>query len=165
MAIKRFLQICCIVNDVEKTKQVLRDEYGFTNWAPKEDFGGPVTDYQINGEPAVLNNKAEFCTAFGIEWEFIEPKSGPLKPWLDEHGPGVHHFAVLTDDSYEEFGAKAKRLTGKDVWLHGTAPSVGMDYSYYDLTSVIGMFLEVYNEDRPHPSGFNMDAQPDPPLE
>ena len=40
-----------------------------------------------------------------------------------------------------------------------------MDYSYYDLTSVIGMFLEVYNENRPHPSGFNMDAQPDPPLE
>ena len=99
MAIKRFLQICCIVNDVEQTKQVLRDEYGFTNWAPKEDFGGPVTDYKINGEPAVLNNKAEFCTAFGIEWEFIEPKSGPLKPWLDEHGPGVHHFAVLTDES------------------------------------------------------------------
>ena len=66
MAIKRFLQVCCIVNDVEKTKQVLRDEYGFTNWAPKEDFGGPVTDYTINGQPAELNNKAEFCTAFGM---------------------------------------------------------------------------------------------------
>lgn len=161
MALKRFLQICCIVEDVDKAKQILRDEFGFTDWAPAGGFGpNAIQDYTINGKPATLDNKSAFCMAFGIEWEFIQPNSGPLKTWIEEHGPGVHHFAVISDDSYQEFHDRCKRLSGKEVWLHGEAPSVGMDYSYYDLTKEIGMFLEVYNEPRPHTSGFNIEEKP-----
>ena len=160
MSLKRFLQICCVVEDVEKTQKILTEEFGFTKWAPSGGFDKPITDYTINGKPAVLDNKSAFCDAFGIQWEFIEPQSGPLKQWITEHGPGIHHFAVISEDSYQEFHDRCERLSGKDVWLHGVAPSVGMDYSYYDLTKEIGMFLEVYNEAQPHTSGFNIDEEP-----
>lgn len=163
MALTRFLQICVIVEDVEKARKYLTEEFGFKNWAPSGgDFLSKINDYTINGQPAKLDNRAAFCRAFGLEWELIQPSSGPLKAWIDEHGPGVHHFAVLTDDSYEEFGERCKRISGKDVWLHGESPTVGMDYSYYDLTKEIGMFLEVYNEARSHDDvGFLMDSEPD----
>ena len=158
MALKRLLQIGVIVEDADKTKQILTEKFGFTDWAPDEGLGGKLTDYAVNGVPAKLDNNVKFCTAFGLEWEFIEPKSGPLKTWLEEHGPGIHHIAVIDDRSYGEFRDLCKELSGKDVFLNGTAPSIGMDYSYYDLSKEIGMFVEVYNEERVHTSGFNIDA-------
>ena len=162
MALTRLLQICAIVEDVEKAKKILTEVYGFKNWKEGEEFGAPITDYTINGKPAVLDNKSAFCTCFGLEWELIEPHSGPLKKWLDERGPGIHHLAFVNDDSYEDFYKTAKEISGKDVWLHGESPTVGMDYSYFDLTKEVGMFIEVYNEDRPFATGFKIDTPPDP---
>lgn len=162
MAINRLLQICVIVEDVEKATRILTDVYGFPEFRVSDSLNANLQDYTINGEPAPLDNKSGFCIAFGLEWELIEPRSGPLKKWLDERGPGIHHLAVLTDESYEQFGETAKKLSGKDVWLNGVSPTFGMDYSYFDLTKEVGMFLEVYNEDREHPVGFFRDTPPDP---
>lgn len=162
MTVNRLLQICCIVDDVDKACKILTETYGFPKFDITDCLESNMKDYTINGEPAPLDNKAGFCVAFGLEWELIEPRSGPLKKWLDERGPGIHHLAVLTDETYEGFAKTAKELSGKDVWLNGKAASVGMDYSYFDLTKEIGMFLEVYNEDRDHPVGFFRDTPPDP---
>jgi len=162
MALTRLLQICVVVEDVEKAKRIMTDVYGFKGWKEGAEFGEPITDYTINGEPAVLDNNSRFCYCFGLEWELIEPHSGPLKKWLDEHGPGIHHLAFKSDDSYEDFYKTAKELSGKDVFLNGVSKKVGMDYSYFDLTKEIGMFVEVYNEDKAYDTGFRIDAKPDP---
>ena len=164
MALKRLVQISCLVENLERARKIMTEEFGFSIWWGTEGMP-PFDDYTINGEPAAYDNKIAFCEAFGLEWEFIEPKSGPLLAWIQEHGPGIHHLAFLQEESFQEFDAKVKRIMRKDTWLRGQSKTLGMDYSFYDLTKEVGMFFEIYNNDQPHPLGFNMDARPDPPID
>ena len=43
-------------------------------------------------------------------------------------------------------------LTGKDPWIHAKEDNgktgEGMEYAYLDLRKELGLFLEIYNEDR-----------------
>ena len=78
----------------------------------------------------------------------MQPISGsPLSDWLREHGPGIHHIAFLYEEGGEKFIERYKEFTGREIWMNGTADSVGMDYSYLDLTKEIGFFVEAYRED------------------
>jgi methylmalonyl-CoA/ethylmalonyl-CoA epimerase len=146
---KKLLQIGIIVDDVDKCVKNYEEHFGMGPWRitymDKEHFPKLMAD----GKPTDMANKCAFCDAYGIELELIEPLApSAYKTWLDEHGPGIHHIAVITKDSFGEVMDKCRELTGKDAWLHGQEPDIGMDFAYLDLTKQLGIFVEIYNEDR-----------------
>jgi methylmalonyl-CoA/ethylmalonyl-CoA epimerase len=146
---KRLLQIGIIVDDVDKCVKNYEEHFGMGPWRvtymDREHFPQLMAD----GKPTDMANKCAFCDAYGIELELIQPLApSAYKTWLDEHGPGIHHIAVITKDPFGEVMEKCRELTGKDAWLHGQDPGIGMDFAYLDLTKQLGLFVEIYNEDR-----------------
>jgi len=151
MAATRFLQIAVVVKDVDLAYKTFTELFGFeieNKPTPVTKMGEALPDMTINGKPCEYVARNLFFKAFNLEWEMMQPISGsPLADWLETHGPGIHHLAFLYEEGGERFIERYQEFTGKDVWMNGTAPSVGMDYNYLDLTDEIGFFVEAYRED------------------
>lgn len=145
----KLLQIGIVVRDVDAAVRQFEENYGIGPWRidffDRETFKG----LKIDGEVATIQNKCAFCSAFGMEFELIEPITDSVfKQWLEAHGPGIHHLAVVPRDGFDAALARHKALTGKDAWLRGQDDTVGMDFAYLDLTDQLGFMLEMFNEDR-----------------
>ncbi|MDL2293008.1 VOC family protein [Ruminococcaceae bacterium OttesenSCG-928-D13] len=154
--ITKLLQLGIIVEDVEETIRHYDEDYGIGPWKrstfDKENF----PDLTIDGKPSDMKALFAFCDAFGMEIELIQPVTeSAYKTWLDEHGPGLHHIAAITEGGFDKALARHKQLTGKDPWVRGQS-SIGMDFAYLDLSKELGLFIELYNEDR--------SAQPGHPI-
>lgn len=147
----KLLQIGIIVRDVDACVKRFEEDYGFGPWKVNIMSNEiPVfKEMTINGEKTDFKIKTAMCNCFGMEFELIEPISdSSYKTWLEEHGPGLHHLAFLTKDNYEDLLADHKKLTGKDPWVRGECPTVGMDFSYLDFTEQLGFIAEVYGMDK-----------------
>ena len=60
----------------------------------------------------------------------------------------MHHIALITRDSFTEVVEEHKKLTGRDPWLWCKDPQIGMEFAYLDLHKELGLFLEIYNEEK-----------------
>lgn len=149
----KLLQLGIIVEDVEAAVKRYEEQYGMGPW--KFFNFGPETfpKMLVDGKPGMVEAKFAFCQAYGFEIELIQPISdSPYKTWLKEHGPGIHHIAAVTRDSFDDVIAQHEKLTGKKPWLwckedNGKVRE-GMEFAYLDLTKELGIFVELYNEDR-----------------
>ena len=61
----------------------------------------PTEDLTIDGKRETgIVSKLAFLRAYGMEFELIQPiGDSAFKTWLEEHGPGIHHIAAVTDDN------------------------------------------------------------------
>ena len=151
-ALKQMLQIGILVRDVEASVKYFEEEFGMGPWETATmQNAGPLEDLTIDGKPfdGVLAKMA-FLHRFGFEIELIEPVGdSPYKTWIDEHGPGVHHIAFVTEDKYDDVLAKHKEKTGRDPWIRGQGMNNLMDFSYLDLREEIGLLVECYRNIKP----------------
>lgn len=148
----RLLQLGIVVEDADLAYKTFTELFGFEiEKAPAPEGRNMrefIKDMTINGEPSQYISRGIMFKAFNLEWEIMQPISGgPLADWLKEHGPGIHHLAFLYEEGGEKFIERYQEFTGRGIWLRGEAPSVGMDYSYLDLTKEVGFFVEAYRED------------------
>ncbi len=141
------LQIGIIVRDRDKAVAgweklgfKMREVGGMSGEQP------PFDDLTIDGKRrAELVSKTAFFNCYGMEIELIEPVADtPYKKWLDEHGPGIHHIAVITEDSYDKVLEDYKAEKGEDPWIRGVAMGGMMDFSYLDLREDLGIIAEIY---------------------
>ncbi len=145
---KKFLQIGIIVENAEETMKNF-EAYGVGPWRVADFDSSVFSDFTMNGKKENLHTIMCFCDIWGFELELIQPISdSPYKTWLEEHGPGMHHIALITRDEFGKVLEQHKELTGQDPWLHCVEPNIGMEFAYLDLSKQIGMFLEVYNEEK-----------------
>lgn len=145
----KFLQIGIIVEDLDAAIKHYTEDFGFGPWRTGEIDSDQFPNLIVNGKKDKLHTRCAFCDAYGFEIELVQPISpSPYKTWLDEHGPGIHHIAVITRDPFDQVVAEHKRLTGKDPWLWCKEESIGMEFAYLDLSKELGMFVEIYNEDK-----------------
>jgi methylmalonyl-CoA/ethylmalonyl-CoA epimerase len=151
--ISHLLQIGILVEDVDAAVKHYETEYGIGPWNVI-DFGpGMFPKMLVDGKPGMVEFRAAFCKAFGMEIELIQPVNRTVyKDWLEKHGNGIHHIAVRTRDKFDDVIAEHKKLTGRDPWIHAKEDNgksgEGMEYAYLDLRKELGLFLEIYNEDR-----------------
>lgn len=149
----KLLQIGIIVEDVEAAVKRYEEQYGMGPWN-LVDFGPKLFPKMlVDGKPGMVEGKFAFCQAYGFEIELIQPiNESPYKTWLKEHGPGIHHIAVVTRDNFKDVVAEHEKLTGKKPWLwckeDNGKENEGMEFAYLDLVKELGIFVEIYNEDR-----------------
>ena len=148
---KKLLQLGIIVNDVEATAKRYEEEYGMGPWKYGRVSSDNMPGLHIDGKPGVLDFKVAFCHCFGLEIELVQPVSeSAYSKWLAEHGPGLHHIAVMTKDPFKEVISEHKRLTGKDPWIWakdtGAPEGRNLEFAYLDLVSELGLFVEIYPE-------------------
>ena len=145
----KFLQIGIIVENVEETVRHY-EEYGMGPWEINHlDSDKLPGTFTMDGEDKRLEAILGFCKCWGFEIELIQPISeSAYMDWLREHGPGMHHIALITRDSFEDVLAEHKQKTGRDPWIWCKDQEIGMEFAYLDLHKELGLFLEVYNEEK-----------------
>jgi methylmalonyl-CoA/ethylmalonyl-CoA epimerase len=149
----KFLQIGIIVEDIEATKKRYEEVYGIGPWHTIEFGPKMFPKMLVNGKPGMHEMKNAFCQIYGFELELIQPISeSPYSVWLREHGQGIHHIAVITRDKFADVIAEHERLTGKQTWFRckedNGIDGEGMEFAYLDLIKELGIFVEIYNEDK-----------------
>ena len=145
----RFIQVGIIVRDVNKAIAHF-EELGFGPWRIDQFNSDVFPDFTINGEPAQIEMLCAFCTAYGMEFELIQPISeGPHMDWLKKHGPGIQHLSFTPADGFDDLFPRLLKISGEDApWFRGQAKSAGMDFSYIDATEEMGVIFELHNEDK-----------------
>lgn len=103
---KQLLQIGIIVRDVHKAVRYYEEVLGMGPWEVSCMRGDqpPTEDLTIDGKRETgIVSKLAFLRAYGMKFELIQPiGDSAFKTWLEEHGPGIHHIAAVTDTPYEQ---------------------------------------------------------------
>ena len=88
----------------------------------------------------------------------IEPiAESPYSRWLVEHGPGLHHIAVDTEDDYDGILQSYQEEKGEKPWIRATGMNGLMDYSYLDFRKEMGLIMECYRNIEPGRTGIDPD--------
>lgn len=161
-AFKKLMQIGIIVRNVDASVQCFEEKLGMGPWEVSPMCNeGDRADLTINGVPFDGTvSKMAFLRAYGIELELIEPIGDtPYKKWLEEHGPGIHHIAVVTEEGYDTILENYREQKGKEPWIRGQAMNNRMDFSYLDLREELGLIVECYRNIAPGRPSIDYDPQ------
>ncbi len=154
--INRVSQVGIIVRDLEKAIQNFEKYLGVTEWDCFDTTLEEFPPLLINDSPGKLNIKGAIKTfPDRFEIELIQPVGeGPYMDYLVNHGPGVHHFAIMTPERNRLFREilDQQEKEGKKLWIHAKqldgVEGECMDFAYLDLIEEMGSIVEIYNESR-----------------
>ena len=138
-----------VVRDLEKAVEVYENELGYGPFVMGN--GDFFSDKIINGEigPGLPIRTAMYQPGT-YEIELIEPVGPSIyMDYLNEHGPGVHHIVLKTDEKYADVLAMGERVSGRPPKLEAKFPDGTPIVSYVDLQEEAGILLEIGN----HPEG------------
>jgi len=131
-----------VVEDVYKAVEIYEKEFGISTWEIS-DSKGFFADKTVNGEKGLFIISA-IHREDGYEIELIMPNGpGVFKDWLEEHGPGLHHVKLETEESYEDLAEMAKRISGRKPYLDVQWPDGRPLVAYLDMQKEKGLLLEV----------------------
>ena len=143
------LHLGIVVRDVDKAVEFYENELGIGPWKidNANDF---FKDLKVN-DGYGLPIRTAMCKSLGYEIELVQPVGpGFYQDWLDEHGPGMHHIVLKTDQSYEEIVALGEKHSDHSHYMDALFPNGDPICSYVDMRDTMGLILEV----SPTPPGF-----------
>ncbi len=155
LKINTVLQICVVVRDLYSSMKTYWDIYGIGPWHIMTFQPPRMTNMKVRGKPVQYSMKLGVADLGNIQWELIQPLTGPsiYREFLDKHGEGVHHIAVDVGD-YDKAVATLKKHK-INILMSGDLP--GESYAYMDTEKTLGTVTELYNR----PPGFQIPAAED----
>jgi methylmalonyl-CoA/ethylmalonyl-CoA epimerase len=138
---RAIVQVGFVVRDIERAIAAFSRLLG----APEPEI--IVTDpyesarTQYRGEPTEARAKLAFFPMGPVSLEFIEPVGGPStwQEFLDEHGPGIHHIALMAKGTDQVVAS----LCQKGASLAQGGYYTGGRYTYLDTDPELGFVLEL----------------------
>ena len=153
-AIKRISQVGLVVRNREEAMAGFEKYLGIPQDAWDVNDAENIPGLEINGKPGTLNIHIAIVTFDNkFEIELIQPiGEGPFMDYLNEHGPGVHHFAMVMPDKNARIHELVKEFEddGMHRWIHARMADIpdGIDFMYIDAREKMGAMIEMYNEPR-----------------
>jgi catechol 2,3-dioxygenase-like lactoylglutathione lyase family enzyme len=109
-------QIAFVVRDIDQALEDFNRTLGWGPWSIYEHKPPALHDTYLRGELTHYTMIGAEAHVGPVDVELIQPVEGPsiYKEWLDEHGEGVHHIAVMrptledaaeTEEYFEKLGA------------------------------------------------------------
>jgi methylmalonyl-CoA/ethylmalonyl-CoA epimerase len=97
--------LAIVVPNTEEALKTWRDTFGFP----------VVMQEKVNNETVLLTH----LDLGNTHLQLVEPLTSdhPLKAWLEQHGPGLHHFCLRVDKVAESF-EEMKALVATNVKPH-----------------------------------------------
>lgn len=115
---KTIVQIGLIVPDVEAAARHYAQVFGIPmpQIVPIADDAFARTDYR--GGASSATGRAAFFDMGPLQVELIQPVGGPSTwaDFLNEHGAGIHHFAIKTEDDVKSAIQFHIETFGKEVF-------------------------------------------------
>jgi catechol 2,3-dioxygenase-like lactoylglutathione lyase family enzyme len=137
-------QIAIVVKDMDDALESYHRILGWGPWNVYEHTPPSLHDTYVRGEPVEYTMLGAECHVGPVDVELLQPLDGPsiYKEWLDEHGEGMHHIAVMrhTPEESEETMRHFNGL-GAEVLMEGR---IGESIHFYYLDT--GPLLKVIFE-------------------
>jgi methylmalonyl-CoA/ethylmalonyl-CoA epimerase len=138
-------QVGIVVRDIERTSEAYARAFGIEKpkWSWTDGYDKAGTEYR--GAPSPARSKLAFMRFGSLDIELIEPDSGPStwREFLDEHGEGVHHLALVIDGMKEHVG----RAGAAGMGLLQKGEYDGGRYAYIDASSELKVVFELLEND------------------
>jgi catechol 2,3-dioxygenase-like lactoylglutathione lyase family enzyme len=140
----RISQIAVVVRDIDDALEKYHRALGWGPWNVYEHKPPSLHDTYVRGEPVEYTMIGAEAHVGDIDVELLQPVDGPsiYKEWLDEHGEGLHHVAVMratpeeSAETMEHFAG-----LGAEVLMEGR---IGESIHFYYLDT--GPLLKVIIE-------------------
>jgi len=148
-------QIAIVVKDIDDALEKYTRVLGWGPWNVYEHKPPSLHDTYLHGKPIEYTMISAKAHVGPVDVKLIEPVDGPsiYKEWLEEHGEGMHHIAVMrhTPEESEETMQHFDGL-GAEVLMEGR---IGESIHFYYLDT--GPLLKVIFESG---TGHAVDLQP-----
>lgn len=138
----RMIHLGIVVEDIHAAMEIYEKEFGITPWE-YNDHSEFFWDKLVNGKTGV-----DFASAIyrggDYEIELIAPV-GPsvFADWLEQHGPGLHHVKLETEETYADVLAMAERISGRKPYLEIKLQDGTPIVAYADMQKEAGLLLEI----------------------
>jgi methylmalonyl-CoA/ethylmalonyl-CoA epimerase len=128
-------QIAIVVRDIDAALEQYHRTLGWGPWNVYEHKPPALHDTYLHGEPTEFTMIGAETHVGPIVVELLEPVDGPsiYKEWLDTHGEGLHHIAVMRPNPAESEATLARfQQLGAGVLMEGR---IGETIHFYYLDS------------------------------
>jgi len=138
-------QVAILVEDLDKTVENYWTLFGIGPWHFYTYAKPLVKQMSYHGQPANYKMRIALSQIGALRIELIEAKEGDsiYADFVKEHGYGVHHLGILTEDIHNALGQ------AKAVGLHmiQDGSGFGLDgdghYAYLETEKPLGVTLEL----------------------
>jgi glyoxalase/bleomycin resistance protein/dioxygenase superfamily protein len=137
-------QIAIVVRDIRDALGKYYSALGWGPWNVYEHKPPALHDTYLRGEPTEFTMLGAETHVGPIVVELIQPVQGPsiYQEWLDTHGEGLHHIAVMrpTPEESESTRAHFKALGG-DLLMEGRIGE-SIHFYYLDTEPLLKVIFE-----------------------
>lgn len=137
-------QVAIIVHDIREALEKYHRILGWGPWNVYEHKPPILHDTYLHGKPAEFSMLGAETQAGPILVELLQPLEGDsiYKEWLEEHGEGLHHLAVMratpeqSDETKQHFAD-----SGADVLMEGRIGDT-LEFYYLDTEPHLKVIVE-----------------------
>lgn len=140
----RISQVAVVVRDLDRAMKAYHELLGWGPFHVYEHVPPRLHDTELRGAPAAFTMLGAETDVHGVGFELIQPLDGPslYKEWLDQHGEGFHHLAVMKH-SFEESERFKQEMARRRirVLMRGRIGDT-IEFYYLDTAPVLKIILE-----------------------
>ena len=137
-------QVAAVVRDLRSSLEAYHKALGWGPWNVYEHKPPMLHSTELHGKPTEFTMLGAECHAGPIVFELLQPLEGPsiYKEWLDEHGEGLHHVAVMvpTHEQADQTRAHFQEL-GAEVLMGGRIGET-IQFYYLDTEPSLKVIIE-----------------------
>ena len=138
-------QIGIVVRDLHAMVAALEQILGIKGFRVMEwPVEGIDPQSTYHGKPGNFRLLLAFGTIGKTQIEIIQPLEGQniYSDFLEEHGPGLHHFRLTVPDFEER--VESLESSGIEKIASGTGVHVGSEWAYFDTSNLLqGVIVEL----------------------
>ncbi len=137
-------QIAVVVEDLQKTMEQYTQLLGWGPWSVYRHEPPRLHHTEVHGKPAQYTMLGAETHVGEMGFELLQPLGGPsiYKEWLEQHGEGLHHVAVMLHDVGESTELKRRfDEVGVSVLMGGRIGET-IEFFYLDTEPSLKIIIE-----------------------
>jgi methylmalonyl-CoA/ethylmalonyl-CoA epimerase len=137
-------QIAIVVRDLDGALERYHRALGWGPWNVYEHKPPALHDTYLHGQPTAFTMLGAETHVGEIVVELLQPVDGPsiYKEWLEEHGEGLHHIAVMRPTPTESEATKRRfDAMGAPVLMEGRIGET-IHFYYLDTEPLLKVIFE-----------------------
>jgi hypothetical protein len=137
-------QVAVVCHDLQKTMETYTSLLGWGPWNVYRHEPPRLHDTELYGEPAEYTMLGAETHVGEIGFELLQPLEGNsiYREWLEQHGEGLHHVAVMLHDLKESTELR-KRFADQGMQVSmGGKIGTSIEFYYLDTEPQLKIILE-----------------------
>jgi hypothetical protein len=137
-------QIAVVCHDLQKTMEMYTELLGWGPWNVYRHEPPRLHHTEVRGEAVPYTMLGAETHVGDMGFELLQPLEGPsiYKEWLESHGQGLHHVAVMLNDFEESTELQRRFAEQRMKVLMGGRIGETIEFYYLDTEPQLKIILE-----------------------